>query len=100
LAMTATLNRWAIHTAAFRVGPWRNAMLHLFVTPSPLLLAGEVLVGMSLPMFVAALIVAFGEQIKLSGRRGLGGWRGPSRVSRTRTRRSRASSRTTARPIT
>jgi hypothetical protein len=29
-------------------------MLHLFPNPSPLLVAGEVLVGMSLPMFVAA----------------------------------------------
>ena len=26
-------------------------MLHLFLTPSPLLAAGEVLVGISLPMF-------------------------------------------------
>jgi hypothetical protein len=32
-------------------------MLHLFLTPSPLLVAGEVLVGISLPMFVAALIL-------------------------------------------
>jgi hypothetical protein len=44
-------------------------MLHLFFTPSPLLVGGEVLVGMSLPMFVAALIVAFGDRIKLSGTR-------------------------------
>jgi hypothetical protein len=44
-------------------------MLHLFFTPSPLLVGGEVLAGMSLPMFVAALIVAFGDRIKLSGRR-------------------------------
>jgi hypothetical protein len=42
-------------------------MLHLLLTPSPLLVAGEVLVGMSLPIFVAALIVAFGHRIKLSG---------------------------------
>jgi hypothetical protein len=38
-------------------------MLHLFLNPSPLLVAGEVLVGMSLPMFVAALIAAFGDRI-------------------------------------
>jgi hypothetical protein len=59
---------FTIHTAASRVGPWRNAMLHLFLTPSPLLVGGEVLAGMSLPMFVAALIVAFGDRIKLNGR--------------------------------
>jgi hypothetical protein len=40
-------------------------MLHLFLNPSPLLIAGEVLVGMSLPMFVAALIAAFGDRIWL-----------------------------------
>jgi hypothetical protein len=45
-------------------------MLHLFLTPSPLLVGGEVLVGMSLPMFVEVVIVAFGDRIKLSGRRG------------------------------
>jgi hypothetical protein len=44
-------------------------MVNLFLTPSPLLIAGEVLVGMSLPIFVAALIVAFGHRIKLSGGR-------------------------------
>jgi hypothetical protein len=44
---------------------WRNAMFHLFLNPSPLLVAGEVLVGMSLPMFVAALIAAFGDRIWL-----------------------------------
>ena len=42
-------------------------MLHLFLTPSPLLAAGEVLVGISLPMFVAALIAAYGYRIRLSG---------------------------------
>jgi hypothetical protein len=47
-------------------------MLHLFLNPSPLLVGGEVLVGMSIPIFVAALIVAFGDRIKLSGRWGLG----------------------------
>jgi hypothetical protein len=40
-------------------------MLHLFLTPSSLL-AGEVLVGFSLPMFVAALIAAFGDRFKQS----------------------------------
>ena len=42
-------------------------MLHL--TPSPLLDAGEVLVGISLPMFVAALIAAYGDRIRLSAGR-------------------------------
>jgi hypothetical protein len=41
-------------------------MLHLFLTPSPLLVAGEVLVGISLPMFVASLIATFGHRIRLS----------------------------------
>jgi hypothetical protein len=44
-------------------------MVHLFLTPSPLLAAGEGLVGISLPMFVAALIAAYGDRIRLSGRR-------------------------------
>ena len=44
-------------------------MLHLFLTPSPLLAGGEVLVGISLPMFVAALIAAYGDRIRLSGGR-------------------------------
>ena len=44
-------------------------MLHLFLTPSLLLAAGEVLVGISLPMFVAALIAAYGDRIGLSGGR-------------------------------
>ena len=47
----------------------RNAMLHLFLTPSPLLVAGEALVGISLPMFVAALIAAYGDRIRLSAGR-------------------------------
>ena len=42
-------------------------MVHLFLTPSPLLAAGEGLVGISLPMFVAALIAAYGDRIRLSG---------------------------------
>ena len=36
--------------------------------PSPLLATGEVLVGFSLPMFVAALIAAFGDRFKQSVR--------------------------------
>jgi hypothetical protein len=44
-------------------------MLHLFLTPSPLLTAGEVLVDISLPMFVAALIAAYGDRIRLSAGR-------------------------------
>jgi hypothetical protein len=36
-------------------------MLHLFLNPSPLLGAGEALIGMSLLMFVAALVAAFGD---------------------------------------
>ena len=42
-------------------------MFHLSLTPSPLLAAGEGLVGISLPMFVAALIAAYGDRIRLSG---------------------------------
>jgi hypothetical protein len=41
-------------------------MLHLSLTPSSLLVAGEVLVNFSLPMFVAALIAAFGDRFKQS----------------------------------
>jgi hypothetical protein len=52
--------------AAVLLGARRNAMLHLFLTPSSLLVAGEVLVGFSLPMFVAALIAAFGDRFKQS----------------------------------
>jgi hypothetical protein len=44
-------------------------MLHLFLAPSPLLVAGEVLVGISFAMFVAALIAAYGDRIRLSGGR-------------------------------
>jgi hypothetical protein len=43
-------------------------MLHLFLTPSPLA-AGEALVGISLPMFVAPLIAAYGDRIRLSAGR-------------------------------
>jgi hypothetical protein len=50
-------------------------MLRLFLNPSPLLVAGEVLAGMSLPMFVAALIAAFGDRIWL--RAPLGRFNGP-----------------------
>jgi hypothetical protein len=42
-------------------------MLHLFLNPSPLLGTGEALVGMSLLMFVGALVAAFGDA---SGDRG------------------------------
>jgi hypothetical protein len=42
-------------------------MLHLFLTPSPLLAAGEVLVGISLPMFVAALIAAYQAERRAMG---------------------------------
>jgi hypothetical protein len=41
-------------------------MLHLFQNPSPLLIAGEILVGMSLRMFVAALAATFGDRIRQS----------------------------------
>jgi hypothetical protein len=41
-------------------------MLHLFLNSSSLLVAGEVLVGLSLPMFVAALVAVFGERLRLS----------------------------------
>ena len=46
-------------------------MLHLFLTPSPLLAAG-VLVGISLPMFVAALIATYGDRIRLAAGDGRG----------------------------
>ena len=44
-------------------------MLHLFLAPSTLLVAEEVLVGISFPIFVAALIAAYGDRIRLSGGR-------------------------------
>jgi hypothetical protein len=40
-------------------------MLHLFVNPSSLLIAGEVLVGLSIPMFAAAMVAAYGDRIRL-----------------------------------
>jgi hypothetical protein len=54
-------------------------MLNLFLTPSPQLVAGEVLVGFSLPMFVAALIAAFGDRFKQS----VGLHRGPPAPAQT-----------------
>jgi hypothetical protein len=42
-------------------------MLHLFLNPSPLLGAGEALIGMSLLMFVAALVAAFGDARRAIG---------------------------------
>jgi hypothetical protein len=54
-------------------------MLHLFLTPSPQLVAAEVLVGFSLPMFVAALIAAFGDRFKQS----VGLYRGPPAPAQT-----------------
>jgi hypothetical protein len=58
----------SLQAAVLNDGAWRaeDAMLHLFLTPSSLLVAGEVLVGFSLPMFVAALIAAFGDRFKQS----------------------------------
>jgi hypothetical protein len=52
-------------------GARRNAMVHLFLNPSPLLVAGELVLALSVPMFVGALIAAFGDRMRLSGRREL-----------------------------
>jgi hypothetical protein len=41
-------------------------MLHLFLSPSPLLIAGEVILGLSIPMFVGALVAAFGDRVRPS----------------------------------
>jgi hypothetical protein len=41
-------------------------MLQLFLNPSPLLVAGELLVGLSIPMFAAALVAAYGDRIRLN----------------------------------
>jgi hypothetical protein len=62
------------HSSGSRVwltgwGKRRTPMLHLFLSPSPLLIAGEVLVGLSIPMFVGAIIAAFGDRIRLSAGR-------------------------------
>ena len=74
-------------------------MLHLFLTPSPLLAAGEFLVGISLPMFVAALIAAYGDRMRLSG----GRWARPrpgNRPSQRLLRGSSATSRAHERSLT
>jgi hypothetical protein len=39
-------------------------MVHLFLNPSPLLIAGELVLGLSVPMFVGALIAAYGDRIR------------------------------------
>jgi hypothetical protein len=45
-------------------------MLHLFLSPSPLLIAGEVVLGLSIPIFVGALIAAFGDRMRpIAGRK-------------------------------
>jgi hypothetical protein len=44
-------------------------MLHLFLSPSPLLVAGEIVLGLSIPMFVGAIIAALGDRIRLSAGR-------------------------------
>ena len=46
-------------------------MVHLFLNPSQLLVVGELVLGLSVPMFVGALIAAFGDRMRLSGRREL-----------------------------
>ena len=46
-------------------------MVHLFLNPSPLLVAGELVLGLSVPMFVAALVAVLGDRMRLSGRREL-----------------------------
>lgn len=42
-------------------------MLHLFMSPSPLLVAGEIVLGLSIPMMVEGLILAFGDRMRLNG---------------------------------
>ena len=42
-------------------------MVQLFLNPSSLLTAGELVLGLSLPMFVGALIAAFGDELGLLG---------------------------------
>ena len=42
-------------------------MVQLFLNPSSLLTAGELVLGLSLPMFVGALIAAFGDRIRPIG---------------------------------
>jgi hypothetical protein len=44
-------------------------MLHLFLNPTPLLIAGEITLGLSLPMFVGALVAAFGDRMRFAGAR-------------------------------
>jgi hypothetical protein len=44
-------------------------MHHLILNPSPLLIAGEVVLGLSVPMLVGALIATFGYKLRLSGGR-------------------------------
>jgi hypothetical protein len=41
-------------------------MLDLFVNPSPLLVAGEFLVGLSVPMLAGALVATYGDRIRLN----------------------------------
>jgi hypothetical protein len=42
---------------------WRTQMIHLLLNASPLFLAGEFALGLSLTMFLRALIIAFGDRI-------------------------------------
>jgi hypothetical protein len=39
-------DRLAHQSLNYGLGAWRNAMVHLFLNPSPLLIAGEVVVGL------------------------------------------------------
>jgi hypothetical protein len=41
-------------------------MYHPFLNPSPLLIAGEVVLGLSVPVLVKALIPTFGDELRLS----------------------------------
>lgn len=51
------------------LGTRRMSMLHLFMSSSPLLIAGEIVLGLSIPMFVGAIIAAFGDKMRLNAGR-------------------------------
>jgi hypothetical protein len=73
-------------------GAWRAEERDGSICSCPLLVAGQVLVGFSLPMFVAALIAAFGDRFRqsigrLHPRPGMPALSLPERLSITYTRR-------------
>jgi hypothetical protein len=40
-------------------------MLHLLMSQSPLMVAGEIALGLCIPLFVEGLILAFGDRIRI-----------------------------------